>query len=762
MNRLALITLLLCTSILLSCDQPDANSLAKDASNRLTIIVRATEIDKEITELRSKISLNNREASIGLINHDSGLKDRIFQNRGKTEDKFAFELPSGSRGLLHIAFDAITSDLFISHSASVDLQVTEDKVYIVELTLRRNELCTGSGWCWEQPRPTATHFKDIWGTGPDDLWVVGDGGIVLHFDGFGYSQVPLIDEKVGTQEAVFNPYFAGVHGTNSSDVWAISGARGGRKMNFGIWKFNPDTKALHAVYRKPDDGTGRSDYLSIFVSDNTLWLGGNRYDKKTLERTQLVTDTKWELRRIFDRDPGTATDLWAVGDYYDSAYKPFLWHWDGSSWISQAVTDQATLPEALHHVIAGPSGIWVSSINGLFFRQTNAQGSLSVVSGRNPGLVLDSLPNGDEIYLSGDAREYYWAGKPREIVHKDQSGKEERIHFSDYLTAWRSFSTGSEQDRMIHIVGKGGFIKKYRPSTKELSTVIAGASKMTGDLGTLRDVYGSSEKDVWAVGDAGRILHYDGQAWQEIASPTTKTLHRCWLAGPGDFWAVGDAGTIVHWNAVTSNIDLIPSGISANLYSVWGTGPQDVYFVGDDSTIARWDGTLKRDTNPGETGHYRAVWAPPSGSELWLGGHSLDGNNFILWKRSAGTWKHIEPPNAKPTLLNIRGSSSSNVVVSASETSKDNGHAIFRYDGSAWQALFSDSAMALVAFSSSQIYGTTDEDALLKAVNPIYSAYDLRDIGASQQYYGLWGPSPDNLWLVGTAGSILHYRGKAF
>ena len=41
---------------------------------------------------------------------------------------------------------------------------------------------------------------------------------------------------------------------------------------------------------------------------------------------------------------------------------------------------------------------------------------------------------------------------------------------------------------------------------------------------TLRDVWGSSGTDVFAVGDVGTIIHYDGDLWTVMKSETEETL----------------------------------------------------------------------------------------------------------------------------------------------------------------------------------------------------------------------------------------------
>jgi hypothetical protein len=149
----------------------------------------------------------------------------------------------------------------------------------------------------------------------------------------------------------------------------------------------------------------------------------------------------------------------------------------------------------------------------------------------------------------------------------------------------------------------------------------------------LNGVWGRSGSDVFAVGDSGTILHYDGTAWSAMISPTTNNLNGIW----GDIYfprfAVGDSGTIIYYNrfrwsnegegvttnqlnsvwvnstqygydyAVGNNGTLLrdisgwtspmpPGTFTVNLNAIWGLSVSDVFVVGDAGTIAHFGGSL--------------------------------------------------------------------------------------------------------------------------------------------------------------------------
>ncbi len=111
----------------------------------------------------------------------------------------------------------------------------------------------------------------------------------------------------------------------------------------------------------------------------------------------------------------------------------------------------------------------------------------------------------------------------------------------------------------------------------------------------LNEVWGSSGSDVFAVGNSGTILHYDGSEWSAMTSGTTDTLLGVWGSSGSDVFAVGRGGsffspegTILHYDG--SAWAEMTSGTSASFYDVWGSSGSDVFAVGSSGTIFHYDG----------------------------------------------------------------------------------------------------------------------------------------------------------------------------
>ncbi len=70
---------------------------------------------------------------------------------------------------------------------------------------------------------------------------------------------------------------------------------------------------------------------------------------------------------------------------------------------------------------------------------------------------------------------------------------------------------------------------------------------------TLRGLWGSRAGDVWAVGERGTILHFDGERWAELPSPTEHTLLRVRGTGPRHALAIG----VPSWGLVAGQNDAL-------------------------------------------------------------------------------------------------------------------------------------------------------------------------------------------------------------
>lgn len=727
-----------------------------DRSGGLFVVLNVTTTDPQpaLTELRPSLLLDGKK-SVPL--NIEPFKPLAMQRR------FALELPPGTRGRLVVTLEGKPDYAYVTHRGSATQELEEDRVYELPVMLNRQEECSDTGWCWEGSLPRGSSYRDVWGTGPNDVWVVGDGGSILHYDGWAFSRVPVLDDNPA--EALINPLFKAIHGTGPEDVWAISGIRGGQSQRYSLCKYDPQKKGFRIVYRVARDGVGdRDDFGALWVTKEWIWVGGNRWDRGTermmssdvprLPPNMSGVAQRAIFHRLFAPDPAKPNELWAVGSIYTTVNKPAIWRWDGTSWQEEQV-DPTPDDHWLYHIWGLPGGdLFASTNDGLLSlrREGTAWKRLPQWGGR-ASLIYGVDRAGNLLAISGKPDEAGNLAGTRlpKMLYVRANASTDLVKLTSGFSVIRAFPLPNQADPIFFIVGEGGTVQRYDVAQNRLDVLIPGAMQRPEDL---NDVFGFAADDVWAVGNAGIILHYDGTRWTEQTPrpvPAATNLRAIWGASPTDVWAVGDGGTVLHRTGADGPFTAVTSGVPARLNAVWGTDASEVFAVGDDSTLLRWNGSEWTKLNPGTSGSYQAVWATPSPTkDVWVGGC---GASCFLLKRDGSSWLPVSlPMNVKVQFNKLRGAAPNNLALACNV---NNSNQVYYHDGMNWQSYDAQGHYGLMMFGPSSVTSVGYADSMYSLANP-----KLTSIGGSTFLYGLWGPAADNLWAVGQSGTILHYRPK--
>jgi len=255
----------------------------------------------------------------------------------------------------------------------------------------------------------------------------------------------------------------------------------------------------------------------------------------------------------------------------------------------------------------------------------------------------------------------------------------------------------------VFAVGDNGLIIHYDGNNWSLM------GSGTPDL-DISGVWGTHGSDVFAVGSGGMLLHYDGNSWSRTSLDGIGDLNAIWGSSATDVFAVGDNGLIIHYDG--DNWSLMGSGTTdLDMSGVWGTSGTDVFAVGKHEHtggVLHYDGD---GWSAESEGPVNAIWGS-SANDVWAIGES----GTILHK-DGESWVRVGSVNNE----NLQGiwSCSVNDVWSVGESGT-----ILRYDGDSWTTV--------------EVGVRSDE-------------IDLRDI---------WGSSPNDIWSVGRGGTILHYGGQ--
>lgn len=234
-------------------------------------------------------------------------------------------------------------------------------------------------------------------------------------------------------------------------------------------------------------------------------------------------------------------------------------------------------------------------------------------------------------------------------------------------------------------------------------------------------VWGSASNDVWAVGNKGAMVHWNGSEWTHVPLGANRDLARVWGTAADDVWAVGGFGTVFHWDGAAWSsrapgeaVEVVDPATeqpgAVNIVAIWGTGPQNVWLAGYSGVIVRWDGEKYVKEESGVTNAITSLWGNAT-NDVWAVG-------------TAGT--------------------------------------ILHRDGNAWSQVASGTIKDLHS-----VWGTGPDDMWACGADGVIVHWDGTDWSASKSgvdswLWGLWGFSNTDVRAVGAQATMLHYDGRGW
>ena len=101
-----------------------------------------------------------------------------------------------------------------------------------------------------------------------------------------------------------------------------------------------------------------------------------------------------------------------------------------------------------------------------------------------------------------------------------------------------------------------------------------------------RSVWGTAKNNVWAGGDQGTLIRWNGLNWTTVFTNPNRPINTIYGSGPNDIWAVGGnfatgTSTTLRWNGAQWSD--IQTGVSTPLWNVWTAGKEHgAWLVGYD------------------------------------------------------------------------------------------------------------------------------------------------------------------------------------
>ena len=438
------------------------------------------------------------------------------------------------------------------------------------------------------------------------------------------------------------------------------------------WNPFPITAAVSGFWASgPDDVWAWGD-KEVMRWDGRAWTRVYPPVTQPIDAIWGASNDVW--LRASDRQPGYhSRDLVKAG-YLDTS----LLHWDGRAWTAiehrRISEDDGQLPSSLQQLVPPPDPgkiVGPDELTDSWARHAAGRKMPAFKGGYRAG--------GNEIWAA-DA-------DGRQLAHFDGRAWTvgARLASSDFSAVWmigaadgwavsrRPVSFGQFDP---HIGGPGGdglfrwdgrAWRFFQPLIERVHALWAGAAN-----------------DVWAVGQNGLVMHWNGVRWSKWSEQLAGDLHAVWGRSRDDVWINGCANNFHHWNgaAWSSVPNPVPASYAGVCPALWGASAIDVSAIGF-AGFLRWNGAAWRyELNPlkdpplAPNGRVAALWSATASSDLWAVGEEEGGP--LVVRRHAGRWTKLRTPRTNGALLGLWGDRDDDIWAVGS-----NG-LILHWDGRSW------------------------------------------------------------------------------
>jgi hypothetical protein len=464
----------------------------------------------------------------------------------------------------------------------------------------------GTKWStvlWDPSEVQVGSIAAIWGTGRNDVFAAGSGG-VIHFNGSSWVQ----------QVASVN--WSALGGTSASDVWAVGADPLAQEagLETGLVGHYDGTRWTNQIIPN-------LPIMSIppFLQFTGVWAASANDAWIVGPAGTIVhwNGSSWGVRSVLIDGMPVTQDLLAVwgsgaDDVWIAGQAATLLHFDGSAWSRPEVSadiDLAGLGAAggFHAVWgSGPRDVWFAGDGGVLIHWDGSRWS-AAPSGTTQSLnALWKSPRGD-VWAAGAAAtvvhglgDSWSTTPPAPFKGLPVAGTGVVRHFDGQSWSacpaqdgWRFEKiqiTGQDAALMI---GSGVGMREYSIVSGGACQVIGVGSGTTMDM---HDIWANAPNDIWAVGAQGTVEHFDGTSWRDVAVPTTADVISVWgsptdvIGEPIYVWALTGGDTGIRWDGTSwtalSSLTGINTGRPGVSWSmITGTSPNDTWVFGVDHPI---------------------------------------------------------------------------------------------------------------------------------------------------------------------------------
>lgn len=554
--------------------------------------------------------------------------------------------------------------------------------------------CT-DGWCWESPAPMPFSPASMFARSDADVWAVGGGGVVMHYDGTVWRSVPA-----NTSADLHDIWMA-----SPTDGWLVGAGGTVRRWNGttwttvasgttaalrGVWGFSPTEVWIvgDSVSRKWNGtslttplATSTPSLVDVFVpaAGKPFAVGEGRVWAYTgltwsAQTSDAPTFTSYTLSHI----AGTAVNVFAVGrEHGFTSGEELIFHWNGQTWTQVSHPGD---PEFTDAFTAGGAvyGVSDESIIDLdsFARTVGPTGTSTLAATGTPGRTFVATTGG--VLWSGTGG--VWASR----------GFGQRDRITAIAEVGDTVFFGGDRGRVIE--WRDGLVVHEQPTTSGI-----------------RAIGGPARDDVWIVDASSRLFHFDGRAWTDVDTPP---------------FVQADA---IH--ATDTEVRLLGRGIYRRTSSDWEEEPTG-------TTGVTWVAVDEHEGELFAVGHDESDTPAPH-----------------VAHRAGGTWTELPAPGV-PEVCGIAVAAANDIWVAGNDGAATPTGQVAHWDGSAWTTttLAGTEAPCAIAIEDGEVFvAGMPNDIQHRLANGTWTVERPVPLGPLDVLHA----TSTDVWAAGAYGAIL-------
>lgn len=335
----------------------------------------------------------------------------------------------------------------------------------------------------------------IWGSSPDDVWVGGWDGALLHYSKNKWQRVAIDPQQ----------YLMSFAGTSANNIWAVGGTERRGKSNTGCilhWDGRKWTVVLESF---------REDLRTVWVRDaqHVVVAGSEgvvlQFDGKVWSESSMGPAKS--VSHVWGKSP---TDLWAVGQ------DGLIAHFDGQRWD---IKHSRPSEELMSIARLSATDAWAVGEKGTMLHFDGTEWVL-VPSGTHEGLFAIAAHSPRAIWVLGGSQILFYDGARWSSQHSN--GNSSFYHGGLWVGSDHDVWAFSEK-AVFHFDGK------------LWSPIVSKGSGSANFPESITGLWVRSAHDVWVIGD-DNLYRWNGQRTEGLSLPSGRPK----FAPISHAWAFGD------------------------------------------------------------------------------------------------------------------------------------------------------------------------------------------------------------------------------